>query len=128
MLLIYLLLSFTFFFATFVAKEEKDQTDSFKTTYGILFLKYRYWITNAGLYLFYFLLHRISFVMILHITIVFSLMYLLLVILLLTWMSYLILCDTYLEKEDTRKDLVNAYMMTLFFYFVPAYTLMTPDA
>jgi hypothetical protein len=55
-------------------------------------------------------------------------MYLFLMIVSISWILYLVLCDPFFEKQDTYKDIVNAYLFLLFTYFIPAYTLMTPEA
>jgi hypothetical protein len=115
-------------FPIFVEQAEREQTDIFKTKYGILYTKYRWWNPFAAHYVFYFLLLRVALVFVLNITAAFSVTYLLLMNLIISWQVYLILYDPFLHRQETLKEIMNTVFFSFFTYFIPAYTLMTPEA
>jgi hypothetical protein len=67
-------------------------------------------------------------VLVLNMTYTFSVIYFCLMMINISWISYFILVDPFLNKEDSVREIVNACIFMFFTYFIPAYTFMTPDA
>jgi hypothetical protein len=123
-----LLLAVALFFPTFVDQGLQEEGGQFDKTYGIFYKKYRYWNKLAGYYVFFFFVHRIGFVFVLNLQVPFSITYYGIIFLCMGWLIFLLASDPYLEPQESRKELVNSYVLLLFAYLVPAYTFMTPEA
>jgi hypothetical protein len=54
-------------------------------------------------------------------------MYLGLTYLNVTWLGYLLRYDPYIDKQESNKEFFNSYIFMLFTYFIPSFTLMTPN-